>query len=357
MRGSFVGTEWGANVTGANSKCILTLGVQSAHDAGMELASQFERFLGNISVDQPKLNRIKSAHSKLRRALESDGYVNPALLDTFLQGSYVHGTAIRPLGESADYDVDVCCLLDLSRVPIQTDEPKPLVRWLARRIKRMEAYRGKVSTRTRCVHIDFPGEFHMDVVPLIEASSPGNTVFPNASLLEVVLLAGNGRRNNGNLLVPNLVANCWEATNPNGLKEWYRNQNHRTSGRFTRVARMLKHWRNQAFDVHIRPPSVGFEVMLANSWPLYVNSDASSVSAVLRQMSASLSFIWPTATNPSLPSENLLRDWSRNNYEVFLTEVRASADLAEQALRETDEERSITLWQRLFRTRLPQRGH
>ena len=337
-------------------KCVLTLGVQPAHDAGMELASQFERFLGNIRVDQPKLNRIKSAHSKLRRALESDGYVSPALLDTFLQGSYVHGTAIRPLGKSADYDVDVCCLLDLSQVLIQTDEPKPLVRWLARRIKRMEAYRGKVSMRTRCVRIDFPGEFHMDVVPLIEASSPGSIVFPNASLLDVVPLAENGRRHNSNLLVPNVVVNGWEATNPNGLREWYRQQNHRTSGRFTRVARMMKHWRNQAFDVHTGPPSVGFEVMLANSWPLHANSDASAVSGVLRQMSTSFIFLSPTATNPSLLSEDLLRDWSRDNHEVFLSELRASADLAAQALRETDEGGSIALWQRLFRTRFPRRG-
>ena len=114
----------------------MTLILRPAHDAQMELSSQFERFFGNISVDQPKFNRIKSVHSTLRRALESHDYVGPALLETFLQGSYVHGTAIRPLGESADYDVDVCCLLDLTQVPIQTQEPKPSVRWLARRLKR-----------------------------------------------------------------------------------------------------------------------------------------------------------------------------------------------------------------------------
>ena len=320
----------------------------------MEVSSQFERFLGNISVDQPKLNQIKSAHSKLRRALESDDYVEPALLKTFLQGSYVHGTAIRPLGKSADYDVDVCCLLDLSEVPIQTKEPKPLVRWLARRLKKMEAYRGKVSARPRCVRIDFPGEFHMDVVPLIEDGRHGSIDFPGVSPINVVSLAGDRGRSNSNLLVPNAAVDGWEATNPNGLKEWYRQQNHRTNGRFTRVARMLKHWRNQTFDTRARPPSAGFEVVMANSWPLYANSDASAVSDVLRQISTSFSFTRPTAMNPSLRSEDLLRDWSRDNHEVFMTELRVSADLAEQALRETEEGRSIGLWQRLFRTRFPQ---
>ena len=39
-----------------------------------------------------------------------------------------------------------------------------------------------------------------------------------------------------------------------------------------------------------------------------------------------------------------------------MTELRAAADLAYEALRETDEGRSAGLWQRLFRTRFPQRG-
>ena len=153
-----------------------------------------------------------------------------------------------------------------------------------------------------------------------------------------------------------MAVNGWEATNPNGLKEWYRQQNRTTNGRFTRVARMLKHWRNQAFDTHVRPPSVGFEGLMANSWPLYVNSDASAVAGVLHQISTSFTFTRPTAMNPSLRSEDLLGDWSVDNHEVFMTELRAAADLAEQALRETDEGRSIGLWQRLFRTRFPQRG-
>ena len=322
----------------------------------MELSSQFERFLGNISVDQPKLNQIKSAHSALRRALESDDYVGPALLETFLQGSYVHGTAIRPLGKRADYDVDVCCLLDLTQVPLQTEEPKPLLRWLARRLKKVERYRGNVNTRPRCIRIDFPGEFHMDVVPMVETSSQGSIEFPGASFTSVIPLAGDRRRIDGNLLVPNAAVDGWEATNPKGLREWYRQQNHRTNGRFTRVARMLKHWRNQALDAPGRPPSVGFEVMMANAWPFFASSDASAVSGVLRQIATSFSFTRPTATNPSLRSEDLLRAWSRDNHEVFMTELRASADLSEQAIRETDEGRSIGLWQCLFRTRFPQRG-
>ena len=334
----------------------LTPIAQPAHDVGVELPSQFERFLSNISVDQDKLNRIKSAHSGLRRALESDDYVGPALLETFLQGSYVHGTAIRPLGNTSEYDVDVCCLLNLAESPLQTDEPRPVIRWLGRRLKRLNAYRGKVSTRPRCIRIDFPGEFHMDVVPLVEDRDQGNTVFPGASVLGNVIRIGDGNPNNRNLLVPNSDVNGWESTNPKGLRDWYRGQNDRTNGRFTRVVKMLKHWRNQAFEASVRPPSVGFEVLIANSWPSFANSDAAAVSGVLRYIATNNNFARPTAMNPSLPGEDLLGNWSHQHHDVFMTELGAAAGLANEALRETSEGRSIALWQRLFRTRFPKRG-
>ena len=322
----------------------------------VELPSQFERFLSNISVDQDKLTRIRSAHSRLRRVLESDEYMGPALLETFLQGSYVHGTAIRPLGDNSEFDVDVCCLLNLAESPLQTSEPRPVIRWLGRRLKRMEAYNGRVSTRPKCIRIDFPGDFHMDVVPLVEDRGQGNTYYAGGSLVERVIPIGYTNSSNSNLLVPNSDVNGWESTNPKGLRDWYHQQNDRTNGRFTRVVRMLKHWRNQAFEADVRPPSVGFEVLIANSWPSYVNSDAAAVDGVLRHVATNYSFARPTAMNPSLPSEDLLSNWSRQHHGEFMAELTDAAYLANQALRETSESRSIGLWQRLFRTRFPQQG-
>lgn len=299
----------------------------------MEHPQQFERFLQNISVDQPKLGRIRSAHMALSRALERDQTVGQAMIETFLQGSYVHGTAIRPFG-GTEYDVDVCCLLDLTSVPTGTEDPRRLVRWLSRRLRRVEAYRGRVSTRPRCIRIDFQDDFHMDVVPLVEDRRSGSV----------------------GLLVPNRAVDGWEATSPSGLIGWYREQNDRTNGRFSRVVRMLKHWRNQVFSEDARPPSVGFEVLVANSWPIHANSDARAVCGVLRQIATRYQSGRPSAMNPSLRNEDLLSPWNQGNHEVFMTEVASAADLAEEALRETSEGRSIGLWQRLFRRRFPHVG-
>ena len=299
----------------------------------MELPQQFERFLQNISVDEPKLGRIRSAHMALRRALEGDQTVGQAMIETFLQGSYVHGTAIRPF-DGTEYDVDVCCLLDLTSVPTGADDPRRLVHWLSRRLRRVDAYRGRVSTRPRCIRIDFQDDFHLDVVPLVEVNRLGSV----------------------DHLVPNRAVDGWEATNPKGLIRWYREQNDRTNGRFSRVVRMMKHWRNQVFSEAARPPSIGFEVLVANAWPFLANSDARAVCGVLRQIATRYQFGRPSAMNPSLRNENLLSPWNQGNHEVFMTEIASAADLAEEALRETHEGRSIGLWQRLFRRRFPHVG-
>ena len=61
--------------------------------------------------------------------------------------------------------------------------------------------------------------------------------------------------------------------------------------------------------------------------------------------------------NPSLQNENLLRDFDHDHLQAFKARLDEAAGIAETARRELDEERSIGLWQSLFRTRFPQRAN
>lgn len=176
--------------------------------------------------------------------------------------------------------------------------------------------------------------------------------------MDVVPLAGDSRQVNNVLHIPNRTVNGWGATNPKGLEEWYRRQNARTDCRFVRVAKMLKHWRNQALPKSARPPSIAPEVMIAQAWPLLLsNSDADAVSGVVRQLSNSLMFSYsaPRIMNPSLQNENLLRDFDDDHLEAFKTSLTEAAGISGAARREYDEGRAIGLWQSLFRARFPQR--
>ena len=68
------------------------------------------------------------------------------------------------------------------------------------------------------------------------------------------------------------------------------------------------------------------------------------------------SFSAPRVMNPSLPNENLLRDLDPDHFETYRTKLNEAAGIAEAALREWDKDRSIGLWQSLFRKRFPQRA-
>ena len=88
------------------------------------------------------------------------------------------------------------------------------------------------------------------------------------------------------------------------------------------------------------------------------NGSADAVSGVLRQIANKLiySFSVSQVINPSLHNENLLRDFDTDHRETFKTKLDEAAGIAEAARHESDEGRSLGLWQRLFRTRFPQRA-
>ena len=139
----------------------------------------------------------------------------------------------------------------------------------------------------------------------------------------------------------------------------YRRQNARTDGRFVRVAKMLKHWRNQALPKSARPPSIALEVMIAQAWPILLsNSDADAVSGVLRQLSNSLmfSFSAPWIMNPSLQNENLLRDFDHDHLQAFKARLDEAASIAEAARRELDEDRSIGFVAEAVQGKIPAAG-
>ena len=99
--------------------------------------------------------------------------------------------------------------------------------------------------------------------------------------------------------------------------------------------------------------------MVAEAWLFpFWNSDADAVAGVLRQIANKLnySFSVPHVMNPSLRNENLLRDFDPDYIEALKTTLSEASGIAEAARREPDEGRSIGLWQRLFRTRFPQRA-
>ena len=130
------------------------------------LDTSFTDFHSRIALDQGRVERIKSAHLKLRERIQQDAPLAAKLKGVFLQRSYVQHTAVRPR-ENGKFDVDVVLAMDLAenigwgfREP---RDPRSTMDWVARRLREIPAYAGKVHQRGRCVRVELTEGFQMDV--------------------------------------------------------------------------------------------------------------------------------------------------------------------------------------------------
>jgi len=93
-------------------------------------------------------------------APESPLHAYDALL--YPQGSFRLGTVVRPLFRADEYDLDFVCRLSRNKATITQEQLKNLV---GDRLKKHPDL--KVSASRRCWTIDYPKQFHMDVLPAI----------------------------------------------------------------------------------------------------------------------------------------------------------------------------------------------
>ena len=77
------------------------------------------------------------------------------------QGSYALGTLIKPVDDDDEYDADIQIVMN----PNPDWEPRDYVLEIRRTLNQNNNYADKLSLKTRCVTVDFAGDFHLDVVP------------------------------------------------------------------------------------------------------------------------------------------------------------------------------------------------
>lgn len=292
----------------------------------------FAEFHATIALDSGRRERIMAAHHALRDFAEQDGPLGDVLQGSFLQGSVPHATAIWPL--SGDFDVDVVLVLD-ARDPKawlldELRSPSDVLRWLAQRLRTSTRYAGKVTQGRRCVRVQYANDFHMDVVPAHQPS-----------------------RLTSVLMVPDRDADEWVRTNPEGLIDWCRESNRRSEGRFVRVVKALKWWRDQTFAAISAPRSIVIEQLVGRHMPRRADSDAEALTRTLERIDAELwpwvPFIW----NPSLFGEDLARDWCAEAYDLFRRRLRSAAHKARAALDAGDAARSRRLWSEFLGPEFP----
>lgn len=142
----------------------------------------------------------------------------------YVQGSFRLGTAIRPLNDEEEYDVDSVCLLQsLGTKDLTQSELKTLVGDEIKAYRSAQNMVKPVREGRRCWVLDYAdgAQFHMDVVPSL----------PNAAR-QRILLENNGfdlKWSETAMVITDLespvykvLSDDWQRSNPKGYAEWFR---------------------------------------------------------------------------------------------------------------------------------------
>ncbi|MDE2716246.1 MAG: hypothetical protein OXI33_04405, partial [Chloroflexota bacterium] len=240
------------------------------------------------------------------------------------QGSYALRTLIKPVDDNDEYDADIQIVMN----PNLEWEPKDYILAIHSTLKKKHNYADKLRLKTRCVTIDYAGDFHLDVVPRVTFR--------------------------GRHYVCNRIDNTFEETDGTGYRDWFNDKNRITGGNLKRAVRILKYLRdhknNYTAKSILLTTLAGDTIRLTDEGTEAVSTVADTLVTVLTRMDDYLQQnpYMPEIRNPVLLGETFNRHWDQGKYTNFRIRVHSHALTARNAKAESSNERSIKIWQELF---------
>lgn len=291
----------------------------------MDIQTVFENFLDKIvNLNKGRVDRIEEAQRVLSEFIENQENFKDLYIDVIPQGSYRQKTIIKPVGDDGTFDVDLLIMLKEN-----TDwSPADYHAKLAAAFKDSGRYEDLTDTngKTRCVTIDYEGDFHVDLVPAVERG--------------------------GKYYVCNKTTDEFEETDGDSYSQWFEQQDANAGGHLVPVVRLLKYLRDSKGDFDtksiILTTIAGMQVNPSDSFA----STPEALSAILSRMNDYLSQFEnaPSVLNPAMSGETFDRHWKNDGkgFNDLKAAVGAYADMASDALSTADTAEAIERWQELF---------
>ncbi len=283
---------------------------------------QFAEFLRDeVNLNQSRLDRLETSVGAVNDYLKDN---LPGYQTMDKQGSYALGTLIKPVDDNDEYDADIQIVMN----PNPKWEAKDYVHAINRTLAGNKTYADKLRLKTRCVTVDYAGDFHLDTVPRVTSGDKH--------------------------YVCNRVGNKFEETDGTGYRDWFNEKNRITGGNLKRVVRLLKHLRDHKNSFTAKSilltTLAGNTIKASDEGTAAVSTVADTLETILSRMDNYLQQHpnMPEIKNPVLPAENFNRHWDQRRYANFRGRVRSYAKTAKQAKDESSAEEATKIWQELF---------
>ena len=282
----------------------------------------FQDFLDQeVNLNKTRLKRLQEHVEAVRDFLSEE-------LDEFegmeRQGSYALKTIIKPVSDNDEYDADVL----LYMTPDAEMAPSDYINAVYNCLRSSGTYKDKVHRRTRCVMLDYAGDFHLDVVPCI-------------------------RDENGNLWICNNKTDEFEATDGTGYRDWFNAKSGMTHGHLKRVTRLLKFLRDhkRTFSVKsILMTTLVGETVEDDCDGTEFKSIPDALKTVVNRLNDFLQSnpLLPVIENPVLPGEDFTRHWDQAKYTNFRAKFDTYTKKINEAYDCKDHDGSIDKWREIF---------
>ena len=130
----------------------------------MKLVKHFNEFLENeVNLNQTRIDILESRVATITHFISNNVFFKKHFITAIPQGSYSHRTIIKPTKKKTIFDADVVVYLK----PIKGWKAQDYIHQMYDFFSSSSLYKGKVSRQTRCVKLNYEGEFHIDIVPCI----------------------------------------------------------------------------------------------------------------------------------------------------------------------------------------------
>lgn len=308
----------------------------------------------NLNFLVEELDLPESAYEKAKKRYEDLGEWfnrdNSLLSDNnvhiFPQGSFMLGTAIRPVEKDAEYDLDLACKLreGVSKGSHTQKEIKELIGTELEAYRRARGIQTGLDEKHRCWCLEYKDNisFHLDIVPaipadelkksqlyeLINSTDASNEIAENASSSAVSIT--DNRDSNYNE-----ISTEWNISNPEGYGLWFAEQMRPTRKRILlekakvdelpihdkktplqRCVQLLKRHRDTMFkdNQDSKPISIIISTLAARAYTGEVDI-ASALNNILKNMQSMINSRTPRVPNPVNPQEDFTDKWEMSEYK------------------------------------------
>ena len=286
----------------------------------MKRTEDFNSFLADhVNLNPSRYERLKRS---ARAVTEYLGQNLPGFQKAERQGSYALRTITKPVDDH-EYDADLLLFVEYD----PQKRPKDYINEVYKYLRQNGNYTDKVHRKKRCVMIDYAGEFHIDVVPCIEA--------PNGKF------------------ICNRVTDKFEVTDGTGYRDWFNAKNRETNGTLKLVTRLLKYLRDHKET--FTAPSILLTTLIGNA--VYdgegdgkFKTAPDALVTVTNRINAFLQSqpFMPEIANPVLPQESFTRHWDQTKYRRFQDMFARYTERINEAYAQTDPGKSVAQWRGLF---------